>query len=312
MDLWQTSGPMRTCWLGRTLSLVAAALLGGAGLVYAASEGEVEGDDPWLRIRPVFGEIGTHLVEPGQTLHDVAYDNRLGFEAIQRLNPGIDPWLPMPGTLVRLPTRYVLPATAQEDLVINVPEMRLYDFTKPGPPQVLALAVGDAEDPTPIARFRIGQKRVDPFWRVPASIREEKPFLPALVPPGEENPLGSRWMTLGNTSYGIHGTNVRWSIGRGSTHGCIRLYEDQMQALYDRIETGTPVTIVYEPYKWGTNGRDLFLEAHPDPYGRLDEKLAAALALPRQLELLPRLDLERVWTAVEEARGIPVRVGTLR
>lgn len=268
--------------------------------------------DPWLAVRPVVGEEGAHLVEPGQTLHDVAYEQRLGFEALQRLNPEIDPWLPTPGTLVRLPTRYVLPAGKQDGLVINVPEMRLYDYTRSGPPEVFALAVGDAEDPTPIAEFRIGQKRIDPFWRVPASIREEKPHLPALVPPGEDNPLGSRWMTLGNTSYGIHGTNVRWSIGRGSTHGCVRLYEDQMQALYARTENGAQVAIVYQPYKWGTNGKDLYLEAHPDLYGRLDEPLAAALALPRELGLLPRIDIERVWAAVEQARGIPVRVGTLR
>ena len=277
----------------------------------AGARAEFAAKEPWLRIRPIVGEEKGHLVDPGQTLHDVAFIHRLGFEAVQRLNPELDPWLPRAGTVVRLPTRFALPPADSDGLVINVPEMRLYDFTGNGPVEVLSVAVGDPEDPTPVGEYLIGRKRKDPVWNVPVSIRKEKPDLPAQVPPGEDNPLGSRWMTLGRTSYGIHGTNVRWSIGRGATHGCVRLYEDKMEALYDRIDEGSRVSLIYEPYKWGTNGRDLFLEVHPDIYGRHPDALAAALALPRELGLLAQLDLERVWTAVERAEGVPVPVGTL-
>ncbi|MHA7838114.1 MAG: L,D-transpeptidase family protein, partial [bacterium] len=276
-----------------------------------ASDARAEEDEAWMRLRPVVGEETAHLVEPGQTIHDVAYLHRLGFEAIQRLNPEVDPWIPPPGTIVRLPTRFVLPAADPEGLVINLPEMRLYDFTGAGPVRVHAVAVGDAEDPTPIREFRIGAKSVDPIWAVPESIRQEKPYLSKQVQPGEDNPLGSRWMTLGTSSYGIHGTNVRWSIGRGSTHGCVRLYEDVMQALFERVERGTPVSLIYEPYKWGTNGKKLFVEVHPDIYDRLPDTLAAALSLPRELGLLKHVDVERVWSAVERADGIPVEVGAL-
>lgn len=267
--------------------------------------------DPWMRLRPVVGEEEAHLVEPGQTLHDVAYIHRLGFDALQRLNPDVDPWIPAAGTVVRLPTRFALPPAETEGLVINLPEMRLYDFTASGPPRVHSVAVGDAEDPTPITEFRIGAKAVDPIWNVPASILKAKPHLSRQVPPGEDNPLGTRWMTLGQSSYGIHGTNVRWSIGRGSTHGCVRLYEDEMQGLFDRVGKGTRVSLIYEPYKWGTDGKTLFLEVHPDIYARRPEPLASALALPRELELLDQLDLERVWQAVERAEGVPVEVGSL-
>ena len=111
--------------------------------------------------------------------------------------------------MVQLPTRLILPDAAAEGLVLNVPEMRLYDFRVAPEPEIYAAAVGDALDPTPLGEFRIGEKRVNPTWTVPDSIRAEKPELPARVPPGPDNPLGSLWMTIGSSSYGIHGTNIR-------------------------------------------------------------------------------------------------------
>ena len=251
------------------------------------------------------------LVEPDDTLLDVAYREHLGFEAVVRMNPGVDEWIPEPGTVVRLPTRFVLPDVERRDLVLNVPEMRLYDFRASPGPDVYAVAVGDASDPTLIGDFRIGNKRTDPVWTVPASIRAEKPELPAQVPPGPDNPLGSFWMTIGTTTYGVHGTNVRWSIGRMATHGCVRLYEDDMKRLYERTPPGTRLRILYQPYKWGADGDAIWLEAHPDLYGRIQDPEAAALAAPTALGLLPALDLELVAATVTEARGEPVRVGTL-
>jgi L,D-transpeptidase ErfK/SrfK len=284
-----------------------------AGLLWgvAGQAAEPADEEAWMKLRPVVGEESGHLIEPGQTLHDVAFLHRLGFGAVQRLNPDIDPWLPRAGTVVRLPTRFTLPPAESEGIVINLPEMRLYDFTGNQPVRVLAVAVGDPDDPTPVGRFPIGHKRVNPTWNVPRSIQKERPDLPKQVPPGEDNPLGSRWMTLGRSSYGIHGTNVRWSIGRGATHGCVRLYEDTMEALYDRIPQGTPVVLIYEPFKWGTNGKDLFLEVHPDIYGRVAQPLASALSLPRELGLLANIDVEKVWKAVDAAEGVPIRVGSM-
>jgi lipoprotein-anchoring transpeptidase ErfK/SrfK len=239
----------------RRVRKLAALALVAACWTATIGRAEYAADEPWMRIRPIVGEESGHLIEPGQTLHDVAFLHRLGFDAVQRLNPELDPWLPRTGTVVKLPTRFALPPAAAEGLVVNLPEMRLYDFTGNGPVRVLAVAVGDPDDPTPIGEFRIGQKREDPVWNVPASIRKERPDLPAQVPPGEDNPLGTRWMTLGRSSYGIHGTNVRWSIGRGATHGCVRLYEDTMEALFDRVGKGARVSLIYEPYKWGSNGK---------------------------------------------------------
>jgi L,D-transpeptidase ErfK/SrfK len=263
-------------------------------------------------LRPMLGREETTVVGRDDTLLDVAYRRRVGFLAVERLNPGVDPWIPSAGTPVQLPTRYILPDTDEEGLVVNIPEMRLFDYTvrnRVGP-EVFALAVGDQADRSILGDFKVGEKREDPVWNVPASIRAERPELPAQVPPGPDNPLGTRWLSIGGTSYGIHGTNVRWSIGREATHGCLRLYEDDIRRLYARVREGTRVQIVYQTAKWGSDGTHIYLEAHPDLYGLKPDRLTA-LDVPRALGLLDRLDLERVRRVLDEARGIPVDVGTL-
>jgi L,D-transpeptidase ErfK/SrfK len=263
-----------------------------------------------LTLRPLVGSEESVLVEVDETLIQIAHHHRVGFEALSRLNPGVDPWIPPPGTVIRLPTRSILPPADPEGLVINVPEMRLYDFTVE-PVEVFAIAIGDPEDPSLVGEYRIGARRVNPTWHVPASIRREKPDLPATVPPGPDNPLGKRWMTIGTTSYGIHGTNMRWSIGRQATHGCIRMYEDQIERLYERIPSGTRIQLVYAPFKWGVDGDLLYLEVHPDVYGRSPLDLATILEVPTAARLLSHVDLGTVIRVVREQRGIPVAVGRL-
>ena len=267
--------------------------------------------DAYAALQPPLGSPQTDIVLADDTLLDIAARHRLGFEAVARLNPGLDPWIPDPGTVVRLPTRYLLPQAVATGLVVNIPEMRLYDFGVAQGPEVLAVAIGDADDPTPIGEFRVGKKRIDPEWRVPASIRAVKPELPLVVPPGPENPLGSRWLTIGGSSYGLHGTNVRWSIGRIATHGCVRFYEEDIVRLYDRVREGTRLQLVYQPYKWGRAGDRLLFEAHPDVYARIQDPLNAALEVPRALGLDERVDFGAVQRAIQRADGVPTVVGTL-
>jgi L,D-transpeptidase ErfK/SrfK len=287
--------------------LVIAALV--SGLASAAGRTAPAAPDA-PELRPVLGRIETELIGDDDTLLDVAYRRRLGFQAVARLNPEVDPWIPVPGTVVLLPTRYVLPHADEQGLVVNIPEMRLYDFTVQEGPELLSIAIGDEADPSILGDFQVGRKRKDPVWHVPKSIRAENPSLPAEVPPGPDNPLGSRWITIGRSSYGIHGTNVRWSIGREATHGCLRLYEDEVERLYDRVREGTRLQIVYQPWKWGSDGQRLYLEVHPDLYGLAPDRLMA-FEVPRALGLLREIDFARAWSALEQARGIPVAVGML-
>jgi L,D-transpeptidase ErfK/SrfK len=263
------------------------------------------------RLAPIVGARARTVVQQGETLLDIAFSFGLGFEQVARLNRRVDVWIPEPGTRVELPTQSILPAAPPEGIVINVPEMRLYDFSVEGAPRVMAVAVGGPAHPTPEGEFRIGEKRIDPAWRVPASIRREHPELPPSVPAGPDNPLGDRWMTLGSSSYGIHGTNNRWSVGLDATHGCVRLYNRDMHELFERVAEGTPVRIVYQTVKIGRRADGIFIEAHPDLYGLVRDPVTAARVQLLVLGLDGFVDRDLVERAVREAQGTPVRVGTI-
>jgi len=281
-----------------------------AGLRAGAVARAAEPAPPPAQLMPIVGAPQSELIEPEDTLLDVAYEHRLPFDLVARANPGIDPWIPPVGSIVALPTQVILPNAEPKGLVINLPEMRLFDFSVE-PVEIFAAAIGDMADPSLHGKFRIGAKRKNPDWNVPESIRAEKPELPAVVRAGPDNPLGSRWMTIGNTSYGIHGTNVRWSIGRTATHGCVRLYEDEIQKLYDRTPTGTPIEIVYQTVKWGAIGDTIYVEVHPDLYDRHPKPITEAIRVPMELALLPKIDIGELWSALKEERGVPVPVGRL-
>jgi L,D-transpeptidase ErfK/SrfK len=265
-------------------------------------------------LAPVIGQPQSEMIGPDETVLDIAWQHRLGFDRLARLNPEVKVWIPDPGTVVRLPTEHVLPDKPWHGLVINVPEMQLYDFSQPGTPEpdVFAIAIGDQMDPSLVGEYRVGRKREHPVWTVPASIRAEKPELPPVVPAGPDNPLGDHWMTIGNTTYGIHGTNNHWSIGREATHGCVRLYNDEMERLYARTREGTPIRLVYQTVKVGQRDGTVYVEAHPDLYQREPpDRAAVVLEKLAALGLAEAVDASLVRKAIDEERGIPVPVGTL-
>jgi len=289
----------------------ALALLALAAPAAAGPEVPAPADPRLAALPPVIGEPRNELVVEDDTVLDVAYRHRLGFDRVARANAQVPVWIPEPGTIVRLPTQHVLPEPPWTGLVINVPEMQLYDFTVSGPPEVFAIAIGDEMDPSLIGTFAVGAKRVNPAWHVPKSILAEKPELPAVVAPGPDNPLGPYWMTIGSTSYGIHGTNNEWSIGREATHGCIRLYNDEIERLFARVKPRTPLRLAYQSVKLGQRGSTVYVEAHPDLYRREPDALELALEKARALGLASELAERALRRAVAEARGIPVPIATL-
>jgi L,D-transpeptidase ErfK/SrfK len=258
----------------------------------------------------VIGDRGTGVVVADDTLLDVADRNRVGFDALVRLNPGIDVWMPQNGARLALPTLMIPPSAPQSGLVLNLPEMRLYDYTRGPEPQVFPIAIGDPATPSPRGELRVEWKAIEPVWRVPASIRAIDPDLPNEVAPGPDNPLGRHWLGIGH-GFGIHGTNNRWSIGRLTTHGCIRLANDDIAELYARVPVGTRVHILYDTVKLGRSGDDLVVEVHPDLYGRGSRTAEDVLAELQALGLGERVAVEALRTALAEAHGIPVPIGTL-
>ncbi len=263
-------------------------------------------------LAPLIGAPSVERIAEGDTLLDIAARHRLGFERVARLNPSLDAWIPPPGARVRLPTYHVLPDAPHEGLVVNLPELQLYDYgVDRDRPEVMALAIGDELDPSLIGRYRVGNKRANPVWNVPASIRAERPELPAAVPPGPDNPLGPYWLTIGQTSYGLHGTNNRWSIGREATHGCLRLYNDVVERLFKRTRTGTPIQIVYQTVKLGAQDGIVYVEAHPDRYRRDPDRVERAIAQLEQHGLVDEDVRSRLREVIEQASGEPVAIAVL-
>ena len=171
------------------------------------------------------------------TLLEVARRFKLGYVEMVAANPGTDPWLPGEGTEVVLPTVHLLPDAAREGIVINLADMRLYYFPEPnGPPRSYPIGIGRDGLTTPLGTTEVVRKRKDPTWHPTARMREEDPELAEVVPPGPDNPLGSRAMYLGWPTYLIHGTNKPWGIGRRSSSGCIRMYPEDAEELFDLVD----------------------------------------------------------------------------
>ena len=294
-----------------------AALLAASCLFALRAVAQPVVPDPRLASLPaVVGEPSSEIVETAEdTILDIAYRHRLGFDRVTRMNPQIkNVWIPDPGTVVRLPTEHILPDPPWRGLIINVPEMQLYDFTvknEAGEPEVFAIAIGDEVDPSLMGEFKIGKKRAQPAWHVPKSIQAERPELPAVVPPGPDNPLGPYWMTIGSTSYGIHGSNNEWSIGRLATHGCIRLYNDQIEKLFLRTKEKTPLRLLYQTVKVGQRGNTIYLESHPDLYNKDPMREQMAVERLRAAGLLEYVDGIALHRAIEEQHGNPVPIATL-
>jgi len=222
----------------------------------------------------VVGEDKSVVTVYEDTLYDLARKFSLGSLELIRVNPGVDPWLPGAGKTLVVPDRHILPPGPREGIVVNLPEHRLYYYPKAkrgGPTQVITypVSIGKMDWRTPLGLTHVIQKQKDPAWFPPASVRKEHAEagdpLPTRVPPGPDNPLGQYAMRLaaGNGSYLIHGTNNPIAVGLAVTHGCIRMYPDDVAALFPLIPVGTPVHLINVPVKVAWLDGELLLEAHP-------------------------------------------------
>jgi L,D-transpeptidase ErfK/SrfK len=193
-------------------------------------------------------------------------------------------------------------------VVVNLSEMRLYvSPISPGAPMTFPVGVGSDGWRTPLGSFDVIQKQTNPRWYPTASIRRENPDLPAVVPPGPDNPLGTHALRLSKGSILIHGTDTPFAVGRKASHGCLRLYPEDIPHLYERVAVGTRVVIVREPVKVGLRRGRVYVEAHADDDVRVDY-LAEARRLLARRGLLERVDARKLDAAVRELRGIPMDV----
>ena len=273
----------------------------------------------------LIGSLEKIQAENKDTLPDIARANGLGYREIKLANPGVDTWLPGEGTEIVLPNLFVLPVTPHAGIVLNIPEMRLYYF----PPQesdqaseviTHPIGVGRLGWSTPYMNTRIIEKKTRPSWYPPESIRKEHAEqgdpLPKRVPPGPDNPLGNYAMRLGMPEYIIHGTNKPFGIGMRVSHGCIRLYPEDIKSLYQQVKLRTPVRIVNQPYKVGSYNDRIYLEAHPfleEDGEQFDGNLSIVVEM--LIKITGDRDYQVDWNLAEsviaESNGIPVEIGRI-
>lgn len=263
----------------------------------------------------VYGVTRMVAVRDKDTLLDIAREFGLGFNQIAAANPGVDPWIPESGSLARVPLSFVLPRMRPETgLVVNLAEMRLYSFFGSGGHHFFFTApigIGREGYLTELGEYKVKSKTPNPTWVVPESIREEEPELPAEVPPGPDNPLGDFVFRLSRRLYAIHGTNKPWGIGRRVSHGCIRMYPEDVGALYPTVPVGTTVLVTYEPVKFGWGQGKLWMQVFEDFDNRVANPLETVMEALLHYETTMgalEVDREAITKALAEKTGVPMAV----
>ena len=220
----------------------------------------------------VVGALQVIKANSEDTLSDIARRFNLGYEEIVAANPNVDPWLPGEGTQIVIPTQFVLPDAPRQGIVINLAAMRLFYYpqTKNGEPQRVIthpVGIGRVEWKTPEGTTKVAAKKENPSWIPTPAIRKEHAAngdpLPAVVPPGPDNPMGTHVLKLAWPSYAIHGTDKPPSIGLRGSHGCLRMYPEDIIGIYHDVPVGTPVRVVNQPWLLGWRNRQLYLQAYP-------------------------------------------------
>jgi len=271
----------------------------------------------------VIGSTEIIYADERDTLLDIARNHGFGYQDMKLANVNVDTWLPDDGQEVVLPSQFILPVASMDGIVLNVPEMRLYYY----PPKekgklqevfTYPLGVGREGWNTPYIKTIIVEKKVNPNWYPPKSILKEHEEagdpLPKIVKPGPENPLGNYAMRLGRRDYLIHGTNKPNGIGMRISHGCIRLYPEDIKELFSKVSLKTPVNIINQPYKIGVKNDVIYLEVHPfldEDKEKYENNLTSVIALIIKISNNRKyqIDMRTAYEAIKNPTGLPIAVG---
>lgn len=274
------------------------------------------GHYPLPQYSDLIGRIYFVQAREDETLVDIAREHNVGFEEIRIANPNVSVWAPRPGTQVLIPARHILPDAPREGIVINLSEMRLYYYSSPGVVETHPISVGRDEFATPVGLTRTTVKVRDPSWTPPQSMREEaaargEPPLEA-VPPGPDNPLGRHAILLDLPSYLIHGTNQPDGVGMRVSRGCIRMFPEDIESLFDRVPAGTRVNIIDQPFKAGwSEDNVLYVQSFP----QLEENMGGCGRVRNALDVvalatfdddLNPVDYRRLRQLLEVPNGLAV------
>ena len=275
----------------------------------------------------VVGTLQATIARDEDTLSDIARRFNLGYDEVVNANPGVDPWLPKGGTRIVLPTQFLLPDAPHEGVVVNLAALRLFYFPKPAKGEqrvviTMPIGIGMVGWATPTGTTRVTSKRKEPWWTPPESVRKEHAaegdILPPRVPPGPDNPLGAFAMNLGWPSYLMHGTNKPAGVGMRASHGCIRLYPEDIATIFPMLPVGTKVTVVNQPTLHRVHEGRLYVQSFP-PHEEHPEAKAAAKGQRFTKSLRAKMEkraqqsgLEVDWTLAEKvingAHGVAIPI----
>lgn len=264
----------------------------------------------------VIGDVTTYTVKKNDSLIEIARNFDLGYNEITAANPGVDPFIPGADKQIAIPSAWILPEIQPEirmegGIYINLSEMRLYYFFRQdGMQRVLTFPIGIGREgyDTPLGNYTIIEKTENPAWFVPESIRLENPQLPKVVPAGPDNPLGTHALRLSLGTVLIHGTNKPWGVGRRVSHGCIRLYPEDIPLLFKAVKKGTPVKIIRQPVKIGIRDSRIYIEVSRDAYKDNMSYMDEALKILRKKQLLEKVNKDKLRRTIREKKGIPAEI----
>jgi len=265
----------------------------------------------------VVGEQTVHTVTQGETLVPIAKKFGMAPHLAAVVNRLADPNRLHLGQRILLSNRHIVPATLHDGIVINAGDLRLYWMRDGEVAESFPVGVGRVAWQTPSGHYTIVSRRHDPVWHVPPSIqremKEQGQEVKKKVPPGPDNPLGKYYLQLSVPAYGIHGTNAPWSVGKYTTHGCIRMRPDDIEKLYHDVPNGTPVDVIDEPVKLARGGDDMILlEVHQGPDEHTPRSVAQIVERVRLSEVGALVDLDAATRVIRDAWGIAVAVNKVK
>ena len=267
------------------------------------------------------GKIQTAIVHKGDDFAKIARKYDVGYYQLIEANPGIHPDKPQVGTALIIPSEYVLPQVSKKGIVINLAELRMYYFPKnKNIVMTYPLGIGRQGWDTPIGVLRIAQKVKNPTWHVPKSVQvwrkeENGVELPDVVPPGPDNPLGGYMMRLSVWTYLIHSTNDPSGVGRRTSSGCLRMFPEDIEALFPLTAVGTRVNIINQPFKIGWKNRKLYIESHlplqemqKETKGDYEALIQASVNQAIQGKNVV-VNWRKVMQITKEEQGLPQQIG---
>ena len=157
-----------------------------------------------------------YVIRSGDTIRAIAASFEVDVEELLRINPDINPRNLRVGQIICIPL-----APSPIEIIVNIGAKRLTVYKNGSIFREYIVATGKEETPTPVGVFEVVNKEIDPG-----------------------GPYGTRWLGLSAKGYGIHGTNNPASIGTAASNGCIRMYNEDIEALFDITAVGTPVRIL--------------------------------------------------------------------